>query len=56
LRDIGGLRGKLERLLEDEGLRERLSSSGYEVVRRKFDWDKVAAETESIFKTCVRKT
>jgi glycosyltransferase involved in cell wall biosynthesis len=55
LRDVKGLKEKLERMLRDEGLRERLSKEGYELVKRIFDWNKVAAETELIFKTCVRK-
>lgn len=49
LRDVDGLRNKLERVLKDEDLRSKLSEGGYERVKEKFTWDKVAVEVEGSF-------
>lgn len=50
LRDVKGLKAKLERVLEDEELRERLSKAGYELVKEKFSWDGIAKAIENGFR------
>jgi glycosyltransferase involved in cell wall biosynthesis len=45
-RDIEELKTKLALLLGDGTLRDRLSKNGYNLVRKKFTWDKVAEKIE----------
>ncbi|MEW6592379.1 MAG: glycosyltransferase family 4 protein, partial [Candidatus Hadarchaeota archaeon] len=47
-RDVDDLRKKLEQLLDDNKMREKLSGKGYEVVKEKYTWDTVAEQTEKI--------
>lgn len=49
-RDVDDLKIKFERVLKDKELRARLSRNGYELVRRKFSWDKVVGEFEATLK------
>jgi len=49
LGDVDGLKAKLKSMLEDEGLRARLSQNGYDLVRRKFAWDEVAKKVDASF-------
>jgi len=44
--DSAGLAGAAERLLRDDGERDRLAAAGSELVRRRFDWDNTAAVLE----------
>jgi len=46
LRNVDELKGKLERVLRNKSLRIRLSKGGYELVKEKFAWNKVAIEVE----------
>lgn len=50
LRDVKGLKAKLERVLGDGELRERLSKAGYELVKEKFSWDGIAKAIENGFR------
>lgn len=50
LGDIEGLRERLERVLRDEELREGLSKAGYELVKERFAWDRIANEVEKAFR------
>ncbi len=49
LGDVKGLRERLERVLKDKALREEITREGYELVKRRFAWDKVADEVERAF-------
>lgn len=49
-RDIDELKTKLELVLKDGDLRARLSENGYDLVRRRFTWDKVAERVRVIFR------
>lgn len=50
LRDVGELKKRLDRMLRDKKLRERVSEGGYKLVKEKFGWNKVAAEVEKSFR------
>lgn len=54
LGDVDGLRDRLERVLRDESLRKKLSEGGYERVKEKFAWDKVAVEVERALQNVTR--
>lgn len=54
LGDVDGLRDRLERVLRDESLRKKLSEGGYERVKEKFAWDKVAVEVEKFLQNAAR--
>lgn len=47
-RDVDGLRSRLERVLRDKSLRSKISESGRELVKGRFNWDRIAAEEERI--------
>jgi glycosyltransferase involved in cell wall biosynthesis len=49
LRDIRGLRERLEQVLKNENLRSKLSQSGYGLVKEKFAWDKVIEKIEKFY-------
>jgi glycosyltransferase involved in cell wall biosynthesis len=49
LRDVGELKKRLDQMLRDKKLRERVSEGGYKLVKEKFSWDKVTAEVEKSF-------
>lgn len=49
-RDINMLKTKLRDLLKKSELNKRFSKKGYEFVKRKFSWDKIAKEIEDVFK------
>lgn len=50
LGDIEDLGAKLKQVLKDENLQNKLSKNGYDLVRKKFAWDKVASEVEKTFR------
>jgi glycosyltransferase involved in cell wall biosynthesis len=50
-RDIGALKMKLERLLKESKLRVQLSRKGHELVKKKFSWERITKEIESLLKT-----
>jgi glycosyltransferase involved in cell wall biosynthesis len=54
LGDVEDLKNKLEKLLTNEKLRGKLSKKGYEMVKKKFEWDKVAVEIEKILQNIAR--
>ncbi|MFQ5521941.1 MAG: glycosyltransferase family 4 protein, partial [Candidatus Methylomirabilia bacterium] len=48
-RDVAELAEKLERLVADPALRERIASAGVAFVRRKFDWERAVSAMEALF-------
>ncbi|MBA7595828.1 Glycogen synthase [subsurface metagenome] len=50
LGDIEDLGAKLKQVLKDKSLQSKLSQNGYDLVREKFAWDKVAGEVEKTFR------
>ncbi len=52
-RDVKTLKTKLADLLKKSDLNKRLSQKGYEFVKRKFSWDKITKETESLFESII---
>jgi len=52
LRNVDDLTDKLGRLLSDEHVQHGLSRRGYELVKAKFNWDRIADRVEEIFQTC----
>lgn len=49
LGEVDDLRDKLEQLLKDKNLQNELSNNGYDIVKEKFNWNKVANEVEKSF-------
>lgn len=49
-RDIGELKTKLEFLLGDGNLQFKFSINGYDLVGKKFTWDRVAERVEGVHK------
>jgi len=49
LGEIGDLGAKLKQVLKDESLQSELSNNGYDLVREKFAWDKVAKKVDASF-------
>ncbi len=45
-RDVADLAEKLERLVTDPGLREKIASQGMAFIRREFDWERAASRLE----------
>jgi len=52
-RDVNMLKTELVDLLKKTGLNKRFSKKGYEFVKRKFSWDKITKETESLFESII---
>ncbi|MFQ5896804.1 MAG: glycosyltransferase family 4 protein [Candidatus Methylomirabilia bacterium] len=48
-RDVGGLAEKLERLVTDSALRERIARAGMAFIRREFDWERAVSAMEALF-------
>ncbi|MEN6290582.1 MAG: glycosyltransferase family 4 protein, partial [Methanobacterium sp.] len=48
-KDVNGLSRSITTLIEDEDLRERIAFRGYDKVREKFSWEKVAENYLSIY-------
>jgi len=49
-RDVGDLKEKLDMVLRNKDLREKLSRNGYNLVKREFTWDKICLKIEQGFK------
>jgi len=54
-RNVDELKAKLERLLTDSVLWTKLSRNGYELVREKFSWEKIANEFERTLNEIIAK-
>jgi len=52
-RDVKTLKMKLVELLKKSTLNKKFSQKGYEFVKRKFSWDKITKETESLFESII---
>jgi phosphatidylinositol alpha-1,6-mannosyltransferase len=48
-RNVAELAEKLERLVADPTLRQKISSAGMAFVRREFDWDRTVSRMETLF-------
>ncbi len=48
-RDVGDLAAKLERLVADDGLREKLAAAGAAFIRTEFDWGRAVLRMEELF-------
>ncbi len=55
LRNIADLKDKLDRVLRDKVLRNKLSTNGYKLVKKKFEWDEIANQIEKIFEVSKEK-
>ena len=49
-RDPASVAGAIRRLADDEGLRARLGAAGVERARSRYTWDRVAADTERVYR------
>lgn len=56
LHDIEGIILAVERLLVDENLRKRMGNAGFDMVRKKFSWEQVAAQFEDVMLASVNKS
>ncbi len=52
-KDISGLSRAIVRLIENENLRKQLAINGYDRVREKFSWEKIAQKYIDIYKSTI---
>jgi glycosyltransferase involved in cell wall biosynthesis len=55
-RDINELKTKLELLLKDKGLQDKVSRGGHDLVGREFTWDRVAERVEEVHNDLINRT
>ena len=55
LRDVGELKRKLERVLGEKKLCQKMAEEGYALVRERFTWDKSAEKVENVYQACANK-